>query len=299
MTASRDPDKLIAAFLDEGQTDLPDRVFDAVRHDIQRTRQRVVIGPWRVPNMNMFARVAIAAAAVVAIGFAWVNFGPSRAGPGVGAQPTPTPTPSPQPLPDAGALAPGTYWLNGDPEVTNGTPVPRIAVTMPAGWTADGDLLLKNYAPDLNPGELDASDAGAGPSLVAWQISGTFVDPCTNHTLVKPTPGPGIDALADALAHQPGTTAGPLTAVTVDGYSGKFVELTVTTDISKCGDNFMIWASSDGNSRWVQGTNEMNRIYILDVEGRRFTFSARIPARTTAADRAELEAVIASIDIQP
>src|SRR5439155_13499714 len=86
MTASRDPDKLIRAFLDEGQTDLPDRVFDAVRHDIQRTRQRVVIGPWRVPNMNMFARVAIAAAAVVAIGFAWVNFGPSRAGPSVGAQ---------------------------------------------------------------------------------------------------------------------------------------------------------------------------------------------------------------------
>jgi len=246
--------------------------------------------------MIMFARVAIAAAAVVAIGFAWVNFGPGQTG--VGAQPTPTPTPSPQPLPDAGTLNPGRYWLNavGAP---NETPLPRIAVTLPAGWTAAGDLLLKNYAPDLNPGELDASDAGAGPSLVAWQMSGTFVDPCTDHTLVKPTPGPGIDALADALAHQPGTTAGPPTAVTVDGYSGKFVELTVTADITKCIDNFWIWASADGDSRWVQGTNEMNRIYVLDVNGRRFTFSARIPARTTAADRAELEAIIASIDIQP
>jgi hypothetical protein len=289
MTARRNPDELIRAFLDEGQTDLPDRVFDVVRHDIQRTRQRVVIGPWRQPKMNMFARVAIAAAAVVAVGFAWVNFGPSQVRPGVGTQPTPTPTSSPQPLPDAGALEPGRYWLNpvGAP---NGTPVPRIAVTMPAGWTADGDLLLKNY---------DTTDAGAGPSLVAWQISGTFVDPCTDHTLVEPTPGPGIDALADALAHQPGTTAGPPTAVTVDGYSGKFVELTVTADITKCGDKFWIWASADGNSRFVQGTNEMNRIYILDVEGRRFTFSARIPARTTPADRAELEAVIASLDIEP
>jgi hypothetical protein len=298
MTASRDPDELIRAFLDEGQTDLSDRVFDAVRHDIQRTRQRVVIGPWRVPNMNMFARAAIAAVAVLAVGLAWVNFGPSQSGRGVGAQPTPTPTPSPQPLPDAGALEPGRYWLNpvGAP---NGGPLPRIAVTLPAGWSADGDLLLNNYAPDLNPGELDASDAGAGPSLVAWQISGTFVDPCTDHTLVEPTPGPGIDALADALAHQPGTTAGPPTAVTVDGYSGKFVELTVTADITKCGDKFWIWASADGNSRFVQGTNEMNRIYILDVEGRRFTFSARIPARTTPADRAELEAVIASLDIEP
>jgi hypothetical protein len=87
--------------------------------------------------------------------------------------------------------------------------------------------------------------------------------------------------------------------VTVDGYSGKFVELTVTADITKCGDKFWIWASPDGNSRWVQGTNEMNRMYILDVEGRRFTFSARIPARTTSGDRAELDAIIGSIDIQP
>jgi hypothetical protein len=296
MTA-RDPDVLIRAFLDEGQTDLPDRAFDAVRRDIHRTHQRVVIGPWREPNMITFARVAIAAAAVVAIGFAWVNFGPSQNG--VGSQPRPTPTPSPQPLPGGVLdLEPGRYWLHGGPE-TNGTPVPRIAVTMPAGWTADGDLLLKNYTPDLNPGELEASDAGAGPSLVAWQISGTFVDPCTDHTLVEPTPGPGIDALADALAHQPGTTAGPPTAVTVGGYSGKFVELTVTADITKCVDRFSIWTSADGNTRWVQGTNETNRIYILDVEGRRFTFSARIPARTTTADRAELEAVIASIAIEP
>jgi len=157
---------------------------------------------------------------------------------------------------------------------------------------------LHRIPPDLNPGELDPSDVGAGPSLVAWQLSGTFVDPCTNLTLVKPTPGPGIDALADALAHQPGTTAGPPTAVTVGGYRGKVVELTVTADITKC-DRFTIWASPDGNSRFVQGTSEMNRVYILDVGGRRFTFSVRIPARTTAADRTELQAVIDSIGIEP
>ncbi len=164
---------------------------------------------------------------------------------------------------------------------------------MPAGWIAlQGIFLDKDY---------DPTDAGAGAALVAWQISGTFVDPCTNHALVKPTPGPGIDALVDALARQPGTTAGPPTAVTVDGYSGKFVEVTVTADITKCGgtDGFWMWASPDGDRRYVQGTNEVNRMYVLDVEGRRFTFNARIPARTTAADRAELEAIIASMDIQP
>lgn len=293
MTAPRDPDVLIRAFLDEGQTDLPDRTFDAVRHHIHQTHQRVVIGPWREPVMSNVARVAIAVAAVVAVAFAWVNFGPSQDGIGAAPTPTPTVTPSPSPLtlPDTGAIEPGRYWLEpvGAP---TGTAQPQISLTLPAGWTSDqGVFINKDYEP---------TDAGAGAALAAWQISGTFVDPCTDHTLVEPTPGPGIDALADALAHQPGTTAGPATMVTVDGYSGRFVEVTVTADITKCGpENFWIWATPDGDRRYVQGTNEMNRMYILDVDGQRFTFNARIPARTTAADRAELEAIIASVDIQP
>jgi hypothetical protein len=302
MTAPRDADRLIQAFLSEGETDLPDRAFEAVRRDIHRTHQRVVLGPWREPHRTTIARVAIAAAAVVAIGLAWRNFGPRQDNNGVGGQQTPTPTaataptpsPSPKPLPNSGQVEPGRYTLKTVGEIAPG-PFPQLTVTVPAGWSADGgDLLLKNYGP---------SDAEAGPALVAWQMSGTFVDPCTNHTLVKPTAAPGtdalVDALADAYAHQPGTSAGPPTAVTVDGYSGKVVELTVAADITKCPDNFWIWGSNDGNSRYVQGTNEIDRMYILNVEGHRFSFNARIPARTTPADRAELEAIIASVGIQP
>ena len=40
----------------------------------------------------------------------------------------------------------------------------------------------------------------------------------------------------------------------------------------------------------------MSRIYVLDVDKVGFTFFARAPPRTTAADRAELEAVIDSIE---
>jgi hypothetical protein len=43
----------------------------------------------------------------------------------------------------------------------------------------------------------------------------------------------------------------------------------------------------------------IDRIYALDVDGTRFTFFARIPSRTTAADRAELQAIIDSIGIEP
>ena len=162
---------------------------------------------------------------------------------------------------------------------------------MPAGWTSLGnDLLSKDYGRGTEPGALFA----------VWPISGTFENPCTDHTLVQPTPGPGIDALADALANQPGTEAGPPTALTVDGYPARLVESTVTADIEPCGtDGFWLWASPDGMPRYVQGTNELNRMFIVDVDGERLTINGRYPATTTAADRAELDAIIASIDIVP
>ena len=68
MTAPRDPDRLIRAFLDEGRTELPDRAYDAVRAEIDRTRQRVVIGPLERAADAEVATFAIAAAAVLMVG---------------------------------------------------------------------------------------------------------------------------------------------------------------------------------------------------------------------------------------
>jgi hypothetical protein len=95
MTAPGDTDRLIRAFLDEGQTELPDRAYDAVRAHIDRTRQRVVIGPWREPHMSTFARVAIAAAAVLAIAVVLIQLRPSASVGGPAPSPVPTPTPIP------------------------------------------------------------------------------------------------------------------------------------------------------------------------------------------------------------
>lgn len=67
MTASRDPDRLIRAFLREGEEELADQVYDAVRASIEHKRQRAVIGPWRTPDMNKLV-FGLAAAAVVVIG---------------------------------------------------------------------------------------------------------------------------------------------------------------------------------------------------------------------------------------
>jgi hypothetical protein len=65
MTAPRDPDRLIDAFLREGQTELPDHVYDEMRTEIEHTGQRTVFGPWRNSFVNRFVAVAAVAAVVV------------------------------------------------------------------------------------------------------------------------------------------------------------------------------------------------------------------------------------------
>src|SRR3954468_19625874 len=110
MTAGRDPDRLIQAYLEEGLNELPDRAYDAVRFEIDQTHQRVVIGPWRLPTMSNFARYGVAAAAVVLVALLGIKFLPlGGTAPGSSAEPTETPLPptTATDLPQTGGLAAG------------------------------------------------------------------------------------------------------------------------------------------------------------------------------------------------
>lgn len=140
MNAHRDPDRLINAFLMEGQTNLADPVYDAVRATIEHKRQRVVIGPWRLPNdMNKFVALGLGAAAVVVALVVGMQFLPTAPG-GVGAAPSASPSPTPAPTPLATAAAPSASAASGP------TPPPLsasftstqhgISLSYPEGWTA-------------------------------------------------------------------------------------------------------------------------------------------------------------------
>jgi hypothetical protein len=66
MTARDDLDRQLEPSFADGPTELPDPSFYAVRHRTESTRQRVVIGPWRMPDpMNRFAAIGLGTAAVV------------------------------------------------------------------------------------------------------------------------------------------------------------------------------------------------------------------------------------------
>ena len=136
MTAHDDLDRQLNDLLREGPTELPYESFDAVRDRTEQTGQRVVIGPWRLPEMNKIVTIGLGAAAVVVAVFVGAQLFGSPSG-GLGSQPTatppstasPDPTASPEPSPSPATSAPPltqsfTSTLHG------------ISVSYPEGWTA-------------------------------------------------------------------------------------------------------------------------------------------------------------------
>jgi hypothetical protein len=131
MTTSRDPDRLIHAFIREGAEQLDDQVYDAVRAEIDQKRQRVVIGPWRVPTMSKLVPIGLGAAAVIAVLFIGSQFMGSPTS-NVGGAPSAEPTATPSPTSVGGTVQ---YHLDGAPATTvvdavaDGTSVSGTAVT--------------------------------------------------------------------------------------------------------------------------------------------------------------------------
>jgi hypothetical protein len=127
MTASPDLDRLLRTYLQDGPVELPDASFDAIRDRIERTRQRVVLGQWRLPDLNKIVAFGAATASVVIVAVIGVQF---LSGPNVVAPPGPTPTPVPS--------APHSL----DPSLSSYSAVdmPRIALTSGPYLTANPAL---------------------------------------------------------------------------------------------------------------------------------------------------------------
>ena len=295
MTASRDPDRLISAFLAEGLTELPDRVYDFVRSDIDRTRQRAVIGPWRTPDMNTLAKFAIGAAAVVVVAIVGINL-LLRAGGNVGvSQPTPSPsprttaTPSPTPVavfPSAGPLEMGkrqAFELEGK----------RFTLTVPtADWESNGEFGIaktQGETPD-------------GAAFIFWKhdADGVFSDPCAH--VKAPVVGPGAADMAAAITTIPGIdVVTPPTAVTVGGKPAQFVAIKIRDDIACQPQNqFYLWYDSiyEGEARYATQKGQVIRAWITDVDGKRVQIDGETFKGAGPGPGQELQQVIDSIQFE-
>ena len=118
-------------------------------------------------------------------------------------------------------------------------------------------------------------------------------------------PGPSVDDLANALASLEDFEVTAPADVTVSGYEGKRVALTVPmdADVDPAADPHS--PSCDGgkyslsSDRWYQAPGQTDDMWILDVDGERQLIVASDAPGTPADVTAQLEAMVASMEIEP
>jgi len=105
MTPPRDPDAILAAWLEDGPLALPEATKRAIAVTTRTTHRSRLPNwwPWRNPNMNGMNRLLAAAAAIVVVvgGLYVLRPGADRSGVGGQEPPVPSASPTPSPVPSS------------------------------------------------------------------------------------------------------------------------------------------------------------------------------------------------------
>jgi hypothetical protein len=172
-------------------------------------------------------------------------------------------------------------------------PGAQLTVMMPTGWVSwPSDSSIPSA---IIKGEPEPPNWMA---VGAISVDNIYTDRCQwRSALLDPPLGPTVDDLTIALADVWGADATAPVDVTLDGFAGKQIVLTVPTnvDFADC-DNGQFRRFPDF---WYQGQGQIDRIWILDVEGERLVVLASFFPEGSAEDLAELQQVIDSIQIEP
>jgi hypothetical protein len=204
-------DRIAEAYLADGPTVLADRVLDAALDEVHLIRQRRVLvrAPWRYPSMNMYAKLAVAAVVVIAVGaLGLAILGPAPGGVGGAASPSASATPSPSPMPTP------TPTPTPLPELTETFTSDRygISISYPTGWTP-----LRGMEPWTT-----GLPSGCDP-VCADQIDEKQTDAAFIRVSSQALAGRAGEAWAEGLLDDPGweATCPPETEpITIDGSPG-------------------------------------------------------------------------------
>jgi hypothetical protein len=301
MSTDRDTTRLVRSWLEEGVTALPDRVLDAVLDQLPATPQRRLLERLRrFPTMNNPVRYAIAAAAVVAIALVGYQFLPPDNGTGGPTTPTPTATPAPLAPSPSPAGAP-TLPLTTDLEPGAYRPYPELDLTFeaPGGWAT----CCESPAGIIWNGEEPPNSATI--FFEDFTEITVYDDPCNWGSGVTSEPT-GAEAVAQALAEREGTEAQD---VTVGGLSGFHVQLLVPGDLKiepqgdgdatflECDDGEYRHYTGPGGARYAQHLEQIEDLYIVDVDGKTIAFDLSHFPETADADLEAIEAMLASVEM--
>jgi len=199
-------------------------------------------------------------------------------------EPAPSPTGwTPLPLDgNDGTLAPGRYGMtaNGYPDM------PHAVVEAPKGFSNFGGWTLFDEGLDEDAGEF----AGMG----YWTISQVFRDPCVVDFVEV---GNSLQEVAEALQEQERSLVTAPVPVTIDGYQGVYLELQMPNDIDlgECGQ-YDVWLSDPSGGRNMQAPGQLDRNWILDVEGDVVVLQVTASPGVPKAAREQLTGMVESVD---
>jgi hypothetical protein len=285
MTTSSDHERRLGAFLGEGPLELSDRVYDAVRSEIDSTPQRAVIGPWRIPDMNFswklpVVAIAIALAAVVGIGVLPHADERDVAAPAASSSPSPLP----DPFASRGPLDPGAYGADLDGL--------RFAFDVPSpGWEGNPFWISKGASDDPEASYV---------AFFADAFDNVYSDPCA-HTPLEPAPESTAEGLAGAVAAMPGIdlVTGPWT-VTIDGRQAEHVVFTIREDIGCEPNEFYLWYDNasggpTGGYFYADTLGETMRVWIVDLGDRLLWIDSGTAANVDETDPREVQQIVDSL----
>lgn len=210
-------------------------------------------------------------------------------------------------------LEPGTYFI--DPDLDPSTPL-RVIYEVPfEGWSM--------WIGAAKFAEVTACSSDGCPGLPSHvgvsitTVSNLVRHGCRDHSWVDPPVGPSVDDLATALTDlAPFRVTSPPKDVTIYGYGGKHLELTVP-DLpieGDPGDDRRFTGCVDGKlMSWVgaidtepgdayygyTGPGYREEFWILDVDGTRLMIVAGRSPGSARKDIAEQRAILDSIRIEP
>ena len=243
--------------------------------------------------MNAFAKLAMAAAAVVVVAIVGVNLLPSTDGVGGGPVVSPSPSPSvslsptaaPSPSPsDLEFFPDGSIEAGRHSMIRSGK---SLSVDMPSGWTSH--LGVRIYTQSGQAAFIFWTDPPAN----------VYADPCTKEPLDPPA-GDTPAELATAVSSIPGTdlVGGP-SDVTIGGHPAKLVTIRVREDIECEPGEFYLWyAQEPADGRWPDALGDTINVWIIDVDGTIVWIDGSWSVNTTPALHGEMLQIIDSIQFE-
>ena len=177
---------------------------------------------------------------------------------------------------DAASLTPGTYQFSF---VANpGVESPDALVEVPGGFVEGDDWYVVS----------DDKEEFLG----LWVVGLVDHDACLHEEADAFDPGPSVEDLANALVAQTSTRAAAPEPVTLAGHPGLYVELASPRDLSDCGNHPGLWRQPE---RGIYGKRQVDRVWILDVDGQRLAVDASYGPGATAVERDQLTSMVHSL----